>query len=315
MPMKVRYLNGLRFRACMLAMARNLENNIESINKVNVFPLPDKDTGTNMHLTLKSILKGLDDQPSENLLDIVDTVADSALMGCHGNSGSIIAQLFNSIADSINGHRLEVKDFAICLEKVLDNVWAALVNPIEGTIITVVQDWINAFLIEAYKSNDFVHVFKESIIVAKKSLETTPEKMVLLKKSGVVDAGALGFVEMLNGVDDLLLNGKELYKSLLLPKPNQSHDILENYKKLYKRTEEYSSPEYKFTVECLFISYGISREELRDKVKQHGSSVSISGNRVKFKIHLYTNNPEDLFIDLKEEGKVLQQRAQERIDF
>ena len=179
------------------------------LNKINVFPVPDGDTGTNMAFTLSSILENTASMIHKRVDLMLMRVADAAIDGARGNSGAILAQFFQGLSDGtadVDKHSPE--SFSKALNLGAQYAKEALSEPMEGTILTVITDFsneINSSL--SKKNNDFIHLFEIGLKKAEESLKNTPNLLPILKKSGVVDSGAQGFVDLLNGINLFIKSG------------------------------------------------------------------------------------------------------------
>ncbi|MFZ2330521.1 MAG: DAK2 domain-containing protein, partial [Atribacterota bacterium] len=191
MKIQIKYINGIRFKRFIMTSAKRIEQNKNHLNEINVFPVADGDTGTNLAVTMNNIVEEVQDF-CQNSFDLtIQRIAKSALKGARGNSGAILAQFFQGLAEATRGmSRLTTVAFSQAALKAAEQANMAIAEPCEGTIITVMKDWANHINKLAHKTPDFVELFKNSLARAKKSLLETPEKLAILKQAGVVDAGA-----------------------------------------------------------------------------------------------------------------------------
>ena len=199
---KITYLDGARLHRALVAGINNVISNQEYLNKINVFPVPDGDTGTNMAFTLTSILDSTQKKVYSRVDDMLAHIADAALDGARGNSGVILAQFFQGLSDGAAGiEKMTPESLSKAIQFGAEYAREALAEPKEGTILTVLTDFSNR-LIELIKNqtHDFEHLLEQGIEEAEKSLENTPNLLAVLKKAGVVDAGAKGFVDLLHGI-------------------------------------------------------------------------------------------------------------------
>ena len=208
-PIKINYLNGVRLHRAMVAGIRKVVSHQDYLNKINVFPVPDGDTGTNMAFTLTTILDASYNKVNSRVDDMLALVADSALDGARGNSGAILAQFFQGVSDGASGvSQFDPLTFSIAIQKGSEYARDALSEPQEGTILTVITDFSNKLkeLIES-GVDDFEQILSKGVEEAERSLKNTPNLMDLLKKAGVVDAGAQGFVDFLEGIHEFIRTG------------------------------------------------------------------------------------------------------------
>ncbi|MCK5828321.1 DAK2 domain-containing protein, partial [Candidatus Bipolaricaulota bacterium] len=210
----MRFLNKESLRKLIIAGAHRVIAHREHLDRINVFPVPDKDTGTNLAMTMQTILAGLQ-QPLPSLAAVSSTAATSALIGAQGNSGVIFAQFFQGMREGIpDSVHLSMDRFARALQCAATRAREALAHPREGTILTVIGDVADHLIQQADKLPDFRALLDEGLIIARRSLERTTDRLEELKKANVVDAGALGFVHFLEGIRDFLHSGVQESEAL-----------------------------------------------------------------------------------------------------
>lgn len=325
--MAINYLNGIRFRNAILAGAESLIAQQEAINQINVFPVPDGDTGTNMALTLKAVADTAQKAKRPKLSTLAESLAHTALMHARGNSGAIVAQFFQGIARGFSGKtRVTVKEFS---EVVVESVEAsrhALADPKEGTILTVMEDWAN-YIQHAANANEsspcFRRMMNKSLDVAKRSLQETPEKLEVLAEANVVDAGAQGFTYFLEGVVDFVEEGHvrvQRFTGPDVPTALDQQHAIENYVDMELQSIEYGHAphelhhgniQYQYCTECIVQGHDLDPDELRSKLTSWGDCLIVLGNRREIKIHIHTNAPDLLFKQLSEKGELLQTKAED----
>lgn len=288
MKIRIRYLNGERLKRSIIASAKRVIQAEDHLNDINVFPVADGDTGTNMAITMDSIASGAQACHELSFAGISNAIADSALSGARGNSGAILAQFFLGLAEATREKAsLTTKAFAEAAATAVEKAFNAIANPVEGTIITVMKDWANQLLEHAYKTHDFVDLLKASLERAKESLAETPEKLKVLKKAGVVDAGAEGFVNIIQGVVDFIDAGKIVALktgSHMRDKIRSSHIM-----------KAEGAIQYRFCAECLIEGRGIDRDKLRRVLHGAGDSLIVIGSEKKVRVHIHTNEPQKVF--------------------
>jgi len=304
MPIKIKYLDGERFKRSIIASAKKIGQAEEHLNAINVFPVPDGDTGTNMTVTMNSIVLGAQSCHESSFGSISDAIADSALSGARGNSGAILAQFFQGLAEATRGRvKLTTKVFADAASNAVDSARNAISNPKEGTIITVMKDWANNLAEHAPNTHDFVELFKTSLAQAKESLSETPEKLKVLKNAGVVDAGAEGFVNLLEGVVDFIDAGK-------IAALKTSAHVREKIKNIHLQKAGVHM-HYRFCTECLIEGNGIDHDELRRILESKGDSLIVIGSERKVRVHIHTNKPKAVFELSAGYGAVVSAKAED----
>ena len=301
---KITYLDGKRWRIALTSGAYNVLSRQEYLNKINVFPVPDGDTGTNMAFTLTSILEATKGKNHSDADQMLAYFADAALDGARGNSGVILAQFFQGLSDGSKGiKKMNQKDFANAIKHGSTYAREALATPQEGTILTVITDFSNFInnLINS-KNHDFESLLKLGIEEAEKSLINTPNLLPILKKSGVLDAGAQGFVDLLNGIFDFIKEGdlKKINNKLSIQKAI-THSITKNI--------EFENSTFRYCTECLIKGNDINHDKLRGELKPHGDSLVIAGSKKKTKIHIHVNKTSKVFEICTAFGEVTGEKA------
>jgi len=305
-------INGIRFNHALRAGIRRVISKKEYLNKINVFPVPDGDTGTNMAFTLNAIRQRLKKIKEEHIGKTLTQVADSAIDGARGNSGAILAQFFQGLSDgAAEVKKMTLQSFSQAVTTGATYARSAMSEPKEGTILTVVQDFAKAVenkvkdVSSQTKASDFVALLEHGLEKAKVSLAETPQKLEILKKSGVVDAGAQGFVELIEGITDFMRSGsvEDLQKPLEL-------DFSEEEANLDYVMD--GDIEFRFCTECVILGSDekqIDHKALREQLNAIGNSVVVAGSIKKTKVHIHTNEPNDVFKLAESFGELKGQKA------
>ncbi|WP_111618789.1 DAK2 domain-containing protein [Paenibacillus pabuli] len=204
--MSIRSLNGTDFTAMVLAGAEQLGQHAEHVNSLNVFPVPDGDTGTNMNLTMSAGVAEIKRKSSASIGEAAGILSKGLLMGARGNSGVILSQLFRGFSRSAAPYEeLNTLQFAAALQNGVDAAYKAVVKPVEGTILTVAKEAAKHANYYARRTNDITELMNEVLLKAKEALAMTPELLPVLKQVGVVDSGGQGLVYIYEGFMDVLL--------------------------------------------------------------------------------------------------------------
>jgi DAK2 domain fusion protein YloV len=304
MNIKIRYIDGLRLKRSIIASAHRITEMQEQLNAINVFPVADADTGTNMAATMRAIIESTQSCPEVSLAGVCRSIADGALQGARGNSGAILAQFFQGLAEACSDKdRLSVDDFAAAVRLAVERAREALSNPREGTILTVMEDWANFVSAQAGKESDYVLLLQDALQRARVSLAETPKKLKVLKKAGVVDAGAQGFVHLLEGLSDFIDSGKVAALkagSHLAGRIRHFH---------FHRVKE--EIRFRYCTECLLEGEGLQRQHLLDVLSPMGDSIIVVGGNRKMRIHIHTNEPDAVFALAEKTGHVLQTKVED----
>jgi len=296
-------LDGKRFYYSFLAGAQRIFDHQGYLNKINVFPVRDADTGTNLASTMRSIVDTF--IPTTNFAVTANALADAALIGARGNSGIIFAQfLYGFSSEFHNEESIDVTRFAAAISRGVKASYEAISNPVEGTMISVIREWAEdiAKLIE--KINDFNQLIIASYEKALQALLETTKKLEVLRKANVVDAGAKGFVYFLEGMIDFFNHG-ELKKIL----------GARNIVKVQAAEGEHNFDEinFRFCTEAMIVSDNINREKLRSKIDYLGDSLVIAGSPRKMRIHIHTDTPDKLFTKLSRFGSITFQKVDDMV--
>jgi DegV family protein with EDD domain len=289
--MKLTEINGRDFYYAFLAGSSRILKHQSFMNKINVFPVPDGDTGSNLASTVRHIIEQT--RPDYSFKKTADSIAAAALDGARGNSGIIFAQFLYGISQKIDAEqKINVKRFSEAIKSALFYAISAIEKPVEGTIITVLRDWVNHIDKLKGKFDDFFQLIKESLKTAKKSLKETPRKLDILKKYNVVDAGAQGFVFFLEGIIDFLKEGN--LKKILRFKTTKIEPI--------KETHSFEDIKYRYCTEAILEGENLDKQSVKVILGELGDSVVIAGSRQKMRVHIHTNTPAKLFYQLKNLG-------------
>jgi len=295
------YLDGTRLRRAVIAGARFVTDRAEPLNRINVYPVPDGDTGTNMAITLTRIAHRAALGTERGARDAAVSIADEAVAGARGNSGAILAQFLTGFSEGVPAKaRIDTGEFGRAVLKGSDSARTAIQRPQEGTILTVVRDWAQAVGDRAAHVRDFATLLTDSLKAARDSLARTPEKLAVLKKSGVVDAGAQGFVYLLEGIVRYIRDAARR----AIPEPPENVAAA-----TFDRSPE--SIMFRFCTEALLEGVSLDRDALRQKMALLGDSLVIAGGAAKMRIHVHTNEPELVFSQLGELATVAQTKVED----
>jgi len=295
-------LDGTRLALALRAGILRLLSREEVINKINVFPVPDGDTGTNLALTLHAVLASLRGQPDDHAGRLLVRAADAALDGARGNSGAILAQFLLGVGDRA-GHleAIDAEQFAAAVIDGASYARDAMTEPREGTILTVLSDFAHEVReqVATHGVRDFRHLFGQALQRARRSLEATTGQLEALRKANVVDAGALGFVEMIAGMSDYLETGEVAADDAIVRVLHEEHSAAGEEQDLTHR----------FCTECIVSGEQIDRRHLREQLSAIGSSLVVAGTVKKAKVHVHVNDPAEVFRIAAKFGTVSGEKA------
>ncbi len=284
--MSIYTLNGEGFKR-MLVGGVNLMARLKSeIDALNVFPVPDGDTGTNMYLTYLAAAKEANKIESNHLGEVVDVAARGCLMGARGNSGVILSQFVRGFANSLNGKpAASAQDIALAFEEGARLAYQAVAEPVEGTVLTVMGKTAETARQAAGRSSDLLRFMIMVLRQASKALEETPEQLPVLKEAGVVDAGGKGLVVILQGIMYALRKTEDI-------------ELLEDFAATQKKRiaelnikEIDSDIRFTYCTEFLLKSNNLPLEKIKSELKPYGDCLMVVGNTQVAKVHIHSNHP------------------------
>lgn len=288
-------ISGKVFRKMILNGAKLIDVNKEHVDALNVFPVPDGDTGTNMSLTMLSAAKEVVACQSNNLNDLCDCVGKGALRGARGNSGVILSQILKGFVSAISGSEsITSRNFAKGLVKGTEVAYIAVTKPKEGTILTVVKA-MSDFATKNYKKCPSVdELIKETIEAGEEALKMTPELLPILKKAGVVDAGGRGLLIIFQGFYNVLVGVEEA--DLEFSDTVESDKSSKYSEEAHFDIEDLSDIEFAYCTEFFIINLNkwtteADIDRFREKLMTIGDCVLVIGDLSMVKVHVHSNQP------------------------
>lgn len=293
--MKYTTLNAEDLRNMLMAGASALGRHKEEVNSLNVFPVPDGDTGTNMNLTVEAANREMAKSAPPTIKGITDALSMGSLMGARGNSGVILSQIFRGLAKGMaTAETITPRVFASAMEMGVSTAYKAVIKPVEGTILTVIKGAAKAAARNS-RAESMNALMDEVLAEAQRTLNQTPELLPVLKQAGVVDAGGKGLCYIFEGWLDYL-EGRSAASVIepesTTPRPLEAIDGAEL--------------QYSYCTEFLVIGEHLEEDVFRTELAKHGDSLVVVGTGGLIKIHVHTNNP-GLVLDFAlSQGKELQ---------
>ena len=272
--------DGQSLKRALQAAGRWLEKHAAAVNALNVFPVPDGDTGTNMLLTMNAALAEIERSPEDSVSAIAQAVAHGALMGARGNSGVILSQILRGFARSLNGKEVfTTQEFAQAAQEASKTAYQGVVKPVEGTILTVVREAARAAQEAAAHTMDIVEVLSHVVETARATNALTPELLPVLKEAGVVDAGGQGLVYLLEGALRYLRG--------------ESVDVDTEMEAVVdlKPTLGAGEEGYGYDVQFLIKGEGLNVDEIRRTIDAMGESTLVVGDATTVKVHVHVHDP------------------------
>jgi DAK2 domain fusion protein YloV len=302
--MKLIHLDGEKLYYSFFYGRKAVFRRQKHLNKINVFPVADGDTGTNLAMTMHSIIEGSSHRGT--IASVSRGMAEAALSGSRGNSGIIFAQFVRGMSEAVQGkEKLDRKEFTFAMKRAVDSAYKAIARPVEGTILTVMKAWANA--LESYheKKEDFVELIHEALEAARKTLRDTPKMMKVLEEANVVDAGAEGFVTFLEGMEHFIRHQD---------KPEALHESvrIEEVQEVHVQKPD-GEIRFRYCTEMMIEGRNLSAETVRQKIAGHGDSLVAVDGGERMKIHVHTNTPADVYADLSVFGTVVKQKVEDMV--
>ncbi len=286
---QVSSLSGQELRDMFIAATDWLEKSALDIDALNVFPVPDGDTGTNMLLTMRSTIEEAYRAPDHSASAVSQAIATGALMGARGNSGVILSQIWRGVAQGLAGkEKFTGKDLADALQQASVAAYKGINNPVEGTILTVAKDVAAAAQEQATGVNaDLISILEAAVNAASKSVANTPNLLDVLKDAGVVDAGGQGLYTILEGALYYLRGDIEVLQSR---KPGMIASDIPLSVRTPQMMAEHEEP-YGYCTEFLLKGEGLDPDKLRKKLEKKGQSLIAVGDESTVRVHIHTLDP------------------------
>lgn len=282
---KIHLLDGRNLYYSFLAGAGKMMKYRQHLDQINVFPIADADTGTNLASTFRSVFEII--RPADSFALTAGSLAEAALDGARGNSGIIFAQFLHGLSNvGLKEKCIDIRWFAALADKAATYAREAIADPVEGTMITVMRDWADAVNTLKEKTDDFHQLIVQSHKTALSSLQETTRKLPALARANVVDAGAKGFVLFLEGITELLK-----HRSIRTVLRNRQVTVGKA-----PRIEQHMEPSAaRYCAEAILSGENLDPGHIREVLKDQGDSLVVAGSARKVKVHLHTDRPAEMF--------------------
>lgn len=303
-------INGKLFADMIIQGAQNLSNNADLVDSLNVYPVPDGDTGTNMNLTMTSGREEVENNLSKNIGELGKTFSKGLLMGARGNSGVILSQLFRGFCKNIESEsEINSKLLAESFQAGVETAYKAVMKPVEGTILTVAKDAAQAAIEKANSTEDCIELMEYIIVKANESLENTPNLLAVLKEVGVVDSGGKGLLCVYEGFLKALKGEKVEAKVAKLDKDEFVHDEHDFHGVI--NTEDII---YGYCTEMM-VRFGKNKkafdeQEFRQDMSQFGDSLLVINDEEIVKVHVHTEYPGKAFNYGQQYGELIKLKVE-----
>ncbi len=306
-------LDGNRFAEMIVKGANNLSANAQMVDALNVFPVPDGDTGTNMNLSMTSGSKEVQANKQQHIGKVAAALSKGLLMGARGNSGVILSQLFRGFAKDIEAKpSLSGSEFAHALEAGVLTAYKAVMKPVEGTILTVAKDAANRAVEIAKTESDIIKIMSETLKEAKASLKRTPDLLPVLKEVGVVDSGGQGLVCVYEGflaelTGEELPDVTEIAPSIDELVNAQHHQSVQSFMNTEDIEFGYCT---EFMVKFDNDKKSFTEENFRNDLSEHGDSLLVIADESVVKVHIHTEHPGDVLSYGQQYGSLINMKIE-----
>ncbi len=283
--MPILYVTGKRFKQIITAGADRVIKNRDYLNKINVFPVPDGDTGSNMSATFIATVREMEALKDFSLETVAKAAAWGALMGARGNSGIIMAQVLSGLAEGVKGReRLFAEDLSVAFTWASEKAQRAILRPTDGTILTVINDAAETARQVARTEKNLAIFLDEMTASARSSVERTPLLLPKLKEAGVVDAGGLGFLYFLEGI-------LQLVQGVNVADVIASEDEMPSGAFVEAGEHHWN---FRYCTEFILKGSQISEDAIKNALAQMGDSLVVVGDTHLARVHIHTGQPEDV---------------------
>ncbi len=301
-PRHISVFDGQDLKKALLVAAAWLEEHREVINALNVFPVPDGDTGSNMSATMQAAIRQIADSEETSAGVIASKLAHGALLGARGNSGVILSQTLRGLAQGLDKKdTFSAPDLAAALQEASRLAYRAVIKPVEGTILTVVRQSAEAAQRSAERGDDLVGMLQEVVTAARQSVANTPELLPTLKQAGVVDSGGQGFCTILEGVWRYVRGEAGILDTMVAAGSNNATAVVSPAAAIAQPTAPGTQPkkgrvtiEEEFGYEVVFLLRGerLDVERIRQTIIDMGGvSTVVAGDEKMLKVHTHTQTP------------------------
>ncbi|GAE29202.1 DAK2 domain-containing protein [Halalkalibacter hemicellulosilyticus] len=308
--MAMKRIEGNKLAHMFIEGAANLTNHVKVVDALNVFPVPDGDTGTNMNLSITSGVKEVKQQIHGNASQVASAFAKGLLMGARGNSGVILSQLFRGFSKELEGKQtVTSEDFALALQHGVETAYKAVMKPVEGTILTVAKDAAKVAKKASQKDENLVHVMEATLEEANRSLKRTPDLLPVLKEVGVVDSGGQGLVYIYEGFLAVLKGEKLATTNQEAPSMDDLVKVEHHNAQSHLATEDI---EFGFCTEVMvqfaddkLATHPFNEPDFRQELSELGDSLLVVSDEDLLKVHIHAEHPGEVLNKAQRFGELV----------
>jgi len=299
----VKRLVGEQLRDALVSGIHRVIAEQDELNRINVFPVADGDTGTNLSLSVGAALPALENDASPHLGTLLAALADTLLDASRGNSGAILAQFFLGVSDAVGEREaLTTYTFGKAVAAGAEFARSAIAEPREGTMLSVIAAFGRSVRQQVADDNqeDFRPLFGAALAAVEEALAKTPEQLDVLRRAGVVDAGAQGFVALVSGMTGYVRDGR------ITERPDRA---LTAMAPAFEQAASPGEAGFRYCIECIVSAADIDRRKLREELSAIGDSVVVAGTARKAKVHAHADDPEAVFSTARRYGGISSEKA------
>lgn len=314
-------LDGYQVYDFFRAGSRRVNAARKHLDDINVFPVPDGDTGTNLSSTLAGTIEAT--VPGASASSTLGLLADAALVSARGNSGVIFAQFVSGLSEAVASAEIKTHDFAGAVLHAYGRAKSAISDPRDGTMLSIIEDWASSLARRVHDCPSFADLIGATRKDLHTSLNSTTEKLAELKAAGVVDAGAAGFVEFVEGGHDFLLRGAAAFgdqQSASGASPTNGPSELDDTVLQSTANHDHAhgpvmieAPRYRYCTEAMLTGNALDSQAIRTALAKYGDSLIVAAGRNKAKIHIHTDKPETIMQELAALGTVGGQKVDDML--
>ena len=287
------FTNELIYKSFIIG-AKNVIQEKNALNAINVFPVPDGDTGSNLASMMSSIIER--SKLGKTSEETIQSIVDAAIVGARGNSGIIFAQYIYGFSMGLTKEEIDEELFIELVEKASNYAYNAIAVPVEGTMITVMRAWANALKKLKGAAISFIDLMTKAYEVVLIELSKTTEMLAVLKENKVVDAGAKGFVHFIEGFTKAL-KGEDI----------EIHELPEHLEQLH--VDHLEESQNRYCTEALIRGNDFNLDIIKRELSKLGDSLVVAGSNTTVRVHIHSNHPEDVFAYLDQMGKLVEQKV------
>jgi DAK2 domain fusion protein YloV len=296
----IKKINGSDLTGILTLAKELIYEHKDQINQLNVFPVPDGDTGTNMYLTLESALKNIDIKKEKSIHNVSKIIAKNAVLGGRGNSGVILSQILQGLSNGLNNiEQCDVNEFGISLESAVQASYKSVSNPVEGTMLTIIKTFSDSWNKIKTTSDSFSTIIPQVCDNAQKVLLDTPNMLNILKEAGVVDAGGQGLIVIFEAMKSYICE-ENVDIDKIMNKPSSTDNNLSSY------FEKHTEDEWGYCVQFVINGDKVSHDDVKHTVDKTGGSTVITGIENYVKVHTHSEDPGSILSSCMKFGDLME---------